>query len=646
MCGIAGVANLRQVPKENILSNLTQMLEHIEHRGPDANGMWVHKSNQVGFGHCRLSILDLSNAGSQPMNSHSGRFCISYNGEIYNHLKLRKDLNLDINWQGTSDTETLLNCIDCWGLEQTLQKVHGMFAFALWDDLEQKIYLCRDRFGEKPLYYGWHSSIKDKLLFSSELSALSAVADFSQEVNFLGVSRFIKTNNFGGESTVYNNIFKVLPGHYITVDLKSSSLKLKQYWSSYQEAKISKRKPFSGTFNEAVNELDILLKEVVSDQMLSDVPLGCFLSGGLDSSLIACIMSAESDAPINTFSIGHSGESNEAERAKLIAQSLGAQHTELYVDSDTALELVPKIFNIYGEPFADSSQIPTYLVSKLAKEKVTVVLSGDAGDEVFGGYNRYEYTHRFWPTINSLPNGLKRIISKLGPQFIPLILLCSRLTGAINKWENLDLKIQKILKTLGCASVFELHDLLLAPDHKLMNSKLPYNLLKEGGHEVFSNSLFDPFEQMMIADTETYLADDILVKVDRAAMHHSLETRVPYLDNRIFSFAWSLPPHFKIQNGDTKRLIRALVSKYLDPKLLDQPKTGFGIPVADWLRGPLKNYASDILFSGVMNSLEIFDQNEILSLWNRHISCLEDNSSQLWSLISLGVWLNENTTET
>ena len=370
------------------------------------------------------------------------------------------------------------------------------------------------------------------------------------------------------------------------------------------------------------------------------------LSGGLDSSLIACIMSAESDAPINTFSIGHSGESNEAERAKLIAQSLGAQHTELYVDSDTALELVPKIFNIYGEPFADSSQIPTYLVSKLAKEKVTVVLSGDAGDEVFGGYNRYEYTHRFWPTINSLPNGLKRIISKLGPQFIPLILLCSRLTGAINKWENLDLKIQKILKTLGCASVFELHDLLLAPDHKLMNSKLPYNLLKEGGHEVFSNSLFDPFEQMMIADTETYLADDILVKVDRAAMHHSLETRVPYLDNRIFSFAWSLPPHFKIQNGDTKRLIRALVSKYLDPKLLDQPKTGFGIPVADWLRGPLKNYASDILFSGVMNSLEIFDQNEILSLSNRHISCLEDNSSQLWSLISLGVWLNENTTET
>ena len=225
-------------------------------------------------------------------------------------------------------------------------------------------------------------------------------------------------------------------------------------------------------------------------------------------------------------------------------------------------------------------------------------------------------------------------------------MLCSRLTGAINKWENLDLKIQKILKTLGCASVFELHDLLLAPDHKLMNSKLPYNLLKEGGHEVFSNSLFDPFEQMMIADTETYLADDILVKVDRAAMHHSLETRVPYLDNRIFSFAWSLPPHFKIQNGDTKRLIRALVSKYLDPKLLDQPKTGFGIPVADWLRGPLKNYASDILFSGVMNSLEIFDQNEILSLWNRHISCLEDNSSQLWSLISLGVWLNENTTET
>ena len=646
MCGVAGSVYFQQVSKENIASDLNKMLEHIEHRGPDAHGVWVHGNNQVGFGHSRLSILDLSEAGSQPMRSHSDRFCISYNGEIYNHLKLRKELNHNINWQGTSDTETLLNCIDCWGLDKTLQKVRGMFAFALWDESEQKIYLCRDRFGEKPLYYGWNSSEKKQLLFSSELSALSSVTGFSQEVNLLGVSRFIKTNNFGGESTVYNNIFKVLPGHFLTLDLESSSIKLKQYWSSYQEAEISKRKPFLGTFDEATNELDSLLRGVVSDQMLSDVPLGCFLSGGLDSSLIASIMSAVSDTPINTFSIGHYGESNEAERAKLIAQSLGANHTELYVDSDTALELVPEIFNIYSEPFADSSQIPTYLVSKLAKEQVTVVLSGDAGDEIFGGYNRYEYAHRFWPKINSLPNRLKSIISKLAPQLTPLILLGSRVTGAINKWENLDLKIQKTLKTMECASVYELHDLLLAPDHRLINSELYHSLPEERAHEVFSNNLFEAYEQMMIADTETYLADDILVKVDRAAMRHSLETRVPYLDNRIFSFAWSLPSQFKIHNGGTKRLLRALVSRYIDPGLLDQPKTGFGIPVAEWLRGPLKNYASDVLFSGAMNSLEIFDQNEILTLWNRHISCVEDNSSQLWSLISLGVWLKENTSET
>jgi len=645
MCGIAGSIYFEKVSKENIISDLNKMLKHIEHRGPDAKGTWVHASNQVGFSHNRLSILDLSDAGSQPMHSHSGRFCISYNGEIYNHLKLRKELNLDINWQGTSDTETLLNCIDCWGLEKTLQKVHGMFAFALWDELEQKFYLCRDRFGEKPLYYGWHSATKKQLLFSSELNALSSVAGFSQELNLLGFSRFIKTNNFGGESTVYNNIFKVLPGHFLTFDLKSLAIKPKQYWSSYQEAKISKSTPFLGTFDEAVNELDSLLREVVSDQMLSDVPLGCFLSGGLDSSLIASIMSAESNTPINTFSIGHYGESNEAEKAKLIAQSLGAKHTELYVDSDTALELVPEIFNIYSEPFADSSQIPTYLVSKLAKEKVTVVLSGDAGDEIFGGYNRYEYTHRFWPKINSMPNRLKSIIFKFASQLNPLILLGSRITGATNKWENLDLKIQKILKTMQCRSVAELHDCLLAPDHRLMNYESHSSLPSAMAHEVFSNNLFDPYEQMMIADTETYLVDDILVKVDRAAMRHSLETRVPYLDNRIFSFAWSLPSHFKIHNGDTKRLLRALVSKYLDPELLDQPKTGFGIPVAEWLRGPLKDYASDILFNEAISGLDIFDQNEILILWNRHLSCVEDNSSQLWSLISLGVWLKKNTAE-
>lgn len=643
MCGIAGSIYFHQVSKKNIISDLNKMLKHIEHRGPNACGTWVNENLHVGLGHSRLSILDLSKAGSQPMQSNTGRFQVSYNGEIYNHLRLRKELDGDINWQGTSDTETLLSCIEYWGLEKTLQKAQGMFAFALWDDLDKKIYLCRDRFGEKPLYYGWHSLKKDQLLFSSELNALLSVAGFSQEVNLSGISRYLKTNNFGGESTVYENIFKVLPGYFLTLDLKSFAIKPTQYWSSYQEAIKSKLKPYEDSFEEAVNKLDDLLREVITDQMLSDVPLGCFLSGGLDSSLVACIMAAESSTPINTFSIGHYGESNEAHRAKLIAESLGAQHTELYIDSDSALELVPEIFDIYSEPFADSSQIPTYLVSKLAKEKVTVVLSGDAGDEIFGGYNRYEYAHRFWPKINHMPNGLKRFLSMLAPQLRALILLGTKITETSNSWENLELKIQKIIKTLHCDSVSELHELLLAPDHRLTNSEFNSGPCRQKIHEVFSNNLFDPFEQMMIADTETYLVDDILVKVDRAAMRNSLETRVPYLDNRIFSFAWSLPSHFKIHNKKTKRLLRALLSRYLDPRLLEQPKTGFGLPIDQWLRGPLKNYASDILFNGAIADLKIFDQKEILILWNQHISCIENNSSQLWSLISLGEWLKKHT---
>ena len=642
MYGIVGSSYLKETLQENIDADLSTMLKHIEHRGPDASGLWIHENNQVGLGHRRLAILDLSDAGSQPMQSHSKRFHISYNGEIYNHLKLREELDPDIVWNGTSDTETLLSCIDQWGLDKTLQMVDGMFAFALWDSSEQQVYLCRDRFGEKPLYYGWHSSSNKQFIFASELQSLSSTPEFQQKLNSREINRFIETNNFGGEATVYKNLFKVLPGNYISFNLRTFSLTKKQYWSSYDEAQIAKSKPFAGTFNDAVNHLDDLLRSVVSDQMLSDVPVGCLLSGGLDSSLIACMMAAESGAPINTFSIGHSGESNEAERAQLIAHALGANHTELYVDSNAALDLIPDIFNFYSEPFADSSQIPTYLVAQLAKQKVTVVLSGDAGDEIFGGYNRYEFVHRFWPKINSMPKNFRSTVSKFAPRITPLILLALKLSGANSKWENVELKIQKMLMTMNCHSVGELHELLLAPKHKLINSEFSGSANLKQLHPIFLDNSFSNFEQMMIADTETYLPDDILVKVDRAAMRNSLETRVPFLDSRIFSFAWSLPAHYKVSNGETKRLLRALLSKYLDPQLLDQPKTGFGIPVAAWLRGPLKDYASHILFDGQIKELNYFNHNEILTLWNQHISGQEDNSAHLWSLISLGVWLEKN----
>ena len=643
MCGVSGAIYINQASKHIVERDLRLMLNQINHRGPDSQGIWVHENNKIGLAHSRLSILDLSAAGSQPMHSKSSRYSISYNGEIYNHLELRKELlTLHSSWRGTSDTETLLECLEQWGLHTTLTKLNGMFAFAVWDEKEKKIFLCRDRFGEKPLYYGWISGHKKQFVFSSELQALSSFEGFDHKLNFSGIDRFLKTNNFGGHQTVYDQIYKVLPGTIVTFDLDHFSLTSSRYWSSMAEAQAAKAQQFSGTFGDAVNQLDILLQDVISNQMISDVPIGCFLSGGIDSSLVASIMSAQSTKSINTFSIGQVGEGNEAQRAKLISKALGTNHTELYVDSNDALGLIPNIFNIYGEPFADSSQIPTYLVAKLAKNSVSVALSGDAGDEIFGGYNRYEYAQRFWPKIHSMPKSLRSMISILSPYLLSSLRLGASLAGEGER-ENIGLKLQKALKTMGCNTLAELYESLIAPSHSLMRQEIFASSLEKNPHKIFTDSNFRDFEQMMIADTDGYLADDILVKVDRAAMRHSLETRVPFLDHRLFSFMWSLPPEFKIAQNQTKLLPRALITKYLDASLLDQPKTGFGIPIGQWLRGPLKNYASNIIFNGQIHNLDILDHKAVELLWKKHLTGKEDHSAQLWSIIALDVWLNHNS---
>jgi len=643
MCGIAGLIHRDSVDASKLNSELYLMLDQIIHRGPDGHDAWVHPSHQFGFAHRRLAILDLSDNGSQPMQSFSRNFTISYNGEIYNHLELRKELGIPSDsWRGQSDTETLLACIERWGLLNTLKKVHGMFAFALWDEVKQKVFLCRDRFGEKPLYYGWASDSKKQFLFSSELPALKSVSQFDQRLNIKYLDRFLKTNNFGGDQTIYDQIFKVLPGTYIEFNLSSMDFISKRYWSSYEQAQKAKNNLFDGTYNEAVSELDALLQKVISDQMISDVPLGCFLSGGLDSSLVASIMASQSSAPINTFSIGQSGKGNEAEKAKMIAHSIGANHTEQYVDSESVIKLIPDIFNFYGEPFADSSQIPTYLVSKLAKNKVTVALSGDAGDEVFGGYNRYEYAQQFWPLIRTIPISIRSLISTYGSNFLPIVMRVIHFTSMDNKWENIDLKLQKILQSIGSSDIEKLYNSLLAPSHSLINKELISEGFKINPNPVLKDCNFKDFEKMMIADSESYLSDDILVKVDRAAMKNSLETRVPFLDHRVFNFMWSLPSEFKIRKGATKIISRSILSKYIEKDLYNQPKTGFGLPIGEWLTGPLQSFASNILFESSLNRLDVINPDEVKKLWLNHLEKKSDNSSQIWSLIALGVWLENN----
>ena len=643
MCGIAGLINRDPLDSFALSPALELMINQIIHRGPDSHNVWLHPSKQLGLGHTRLAILDLTVNGIQPMQSESRNFTISYNGEIYNHLQLRKDLGLSSKiWKGTSDTETLLACIEAWGLDDTLCKVHGMFAFALWDEAKKKLFLCRDRFGEKPLYYGWASKPKRQFIFSSELQSIQSLSIFDQKLNIKYIDRFLKTNNFGGDQTIYDKIYKVLPGSYVEFNLTSMSFELKKYWSSYERAAIAKDNPFDGTYKDAVNELEILLNAVISDQMISDVPIGCFLSGGLDSSLVASIMAAQSSIPINTFSIGQHGPGNEAEKAKKIAESIGANHTEQFIDADTAIELIPNIFDFYGEPFADSSQIPTFLVSMLAKKKVTVALSGDAGDEIFGGYNRYEYAQRYWPKIQSIPVSVRSKISKYIQHISFPVGQTSSLTGIDLKWENISLKLQKVSQSIHCENIFELHDSLLAPSHPLIQESIRSNSFQGQINPVFNDNKFEDFEKMMIADLDSYLSDDILVKVDRAAMRNSLETRVPFLDHRIFEFMWSLPPKYKIHKGKTKMLSRSVLSQYLSNDLFDQPKTGFGMPIGDWLRGPLKSFASDILFDSPLNSINIIDLDALKNLWKEHNSKKYDHSSQIWSLISLAIWLKKN----
>jgi asparagine synthase (glutamine-hydrolysing) len=609
-------------------------------------GLFQDREQSIYFGHRRLSILELSEKGHQPMVSENERYVIVFNGEIYNHIELRHELkNQNFKWIGGSDTETLLRCFEFWGINGALKKIIGMFSFSLWDRKENTIIIARDRFGEKPLYYSLQNG---NFFFSSELKALKKNDLFRAEVDRDSLKIFMRMGYIKAPHSIYKDVFKVEPGTYLTYFLDSNKIKKNIYWSSSENIKFGYQNQFSGDRDEAVNELEKLMLQSIKGQMLSDVPLGAFLSGGIDSSLIVALMQKLSKTQVKTFSIGFKDkELNEAVFAKDVADYIGTDHSELYLSHKDALNMIPEISNIYDEPFADSSQIPTFLVSKLAKQKVTVSLSGDAGDELFGGYNRYLLASRSWRSISNLPLALRSnlsfLLSRISEEKYNKFSSILGKVGYFRGQHNIGGKVHKALRCLPSKNIIELYSNLVSifPDPNMIviggsNSSVNYNYLTsdfEGLEEL------DFVSQLMAIDTKSYLPGDILCKVDRAAMGVSLETRVPFLDHRIFQFAWSLPLNYKIFKNQSKWVLRELLDKYVPKNLIERPKMGFAIPLDDWLRNDLRDWASSLLNEEKIVRDGYLNPNIITKIWEEHLSKKYNWGSRLWNILVFQMWI-------
>jgi len=658
MCGLVGFWQARNFSQDVARVTALKMAERIAYRGPDDAGVWVDETAGVALAHRRLSIVDLSPAGHQPMLSASGRYIIVFNGEIYNHLALRKDIEKIppsppfakggiLEWRGHSDTETLLAGFEGWGIEETLKKTVGMFAIALWDREEKVLTLARDRIGEKPLYYGFQ---QDTLLFGSELKALKAHPDFIGEIDRDVICLYLRHCTIPAPYSIYKGIKKLLPGTYLQLPLGGElgglrELQPKAYWRMAEGVAQGIAKPFAGNDSEAIAALDAQLRQSIGLQMMADVPLGAFLSGGIDSSTIVALMQAQSARPIKTFTIGFDEQGyNEAEYAKAVAQHLGTEHTELYVPVAKALKVIPKLGQMYDEPFADSSQIPTFLVAQLAKTQVTVSLSGDAGDELFCGYNRYLLADQ-WTKIASVPFALRKLSGQLIQAVPPAI--WRAVFNQAGKFArlpvNMEQKLAKFATQLatvdgGNALYYSLVSALDNPQQMVIGAREPVSWLTEVG---LPAHFVDEKLHMMYLDAMTYLPDDILVKVDRAAMANSLETRVPFLDHRVVEMAARIPMSMKLRDGKSKWILREVLYQYVPRHLIERPKAGFGIPLAEWLRGPLRAWGEDLLDEQRLRREGYFDVPLVRELWQTHLQGKCDNQILLWNILMFQAWLEE-----
>lgn len=643
MCGFSGFLSAGQGGGGLDVSEvLRRMADAIVHRGPDSAGYWYAPDQCIALAHRRLAIVDLTPSGAQPMVAGSGRYVLAFNGEIYNHLALRGELDRQStrDWRGHSDTETLLAGFEAWGVDATLRRAIGMFAFALWDNDQRVLTLGRDRLGEKPLYYGWQGQGQQAVfLFGSEVSALRRHPAFAASIDRDALSLYMRHNCIGGEHSIYQGIHKLLPGHLLTVSAQHPEPKVWAWWSAAEVAGRGVAQPFAGTPEQAVDALETLLRSAVGLQMMADVPLGAFLSGGIDSSTVVALMQAQSSRPVKTFSIGfHEQGYNEAEHAKAVAQHLGTEHTELYVSAQQALDVIPKLPTLYAEPFADSSQIPTYLVSQLARQHVTVSLSGDAGDELFCGYTRYQMTAQMWGKLQRVPKPLRRAAAAAITAVPP------RTLDAMGRWLNVSRlgdKLHKGAALLGKQSVAELYRGLVShwpdPDAVVLGSHEPATALS-GSQPALAG--LGQVERMMALDLMGYLPDDILAKVDRAAMGVSLETRVPFLDHRVVELAWSLPLAYKLRNGVTKWPLREVLYRHVPRELIERPKMGFGVPIDQWLRGPLRDWAETLLDESRLRQEGFFNPAPIRQKWAEHLSGQRNWQYHLWDVLMFQAWLD------
>jgi asparagine synthase (glutamine-hydrolysing) len=625
------------------------MGDTIAHRGPDDSGVWCDNEAGIGLAHRRLSIVDLSPAGHQPMLSGSGRYVIAFNGEIYNHLMLRAELETRghaHNWRGHSDTETLLASFDAWGIETTVKKSIGMFTFAVWDKQTRQLTLGRDRLGEKPLYYGWQGQGEQAVfLFGSELKALRVHPAFENNINRGALSLQLRHNYIPAPYSIYNGIAKLRQGCLLTVSLQQREAQESAYWSALQVAESGVAQPFTGSAEQAVDKLESLLKDAIQQQMMADVPLGAFLSGGVDSSTVVALMQAQSSRPVKTFTIGfHENGYNEAVHAKAVAQHLGTDHTELYVTAKQAMAVIPLLPSLYDEPFSDSSQIPTFLVSQLAKQYVTVSLSGDAGDELFCGYNRYVMTANLWHKITLLPMPLRRLLAKgitsVSPAYwngLTHLLPLSNSKRSVNIGD----KLHKGAGVLTSNNVNELYAHFITHWFNSASVVIGGLFLPTLVSESSNLTGLHDIERMMALDMLTYLPDDILVKVDRAAMGVSLETRVPFLDHRVVEFAWRLPQSMKLRDGQSKWVLRQVLYRHVPKELIERPKMGFGVPIGDWLRHDLRDWAETLLNETRLRNEGFFHPEPIRQKWQEHLSGQRNWQYHLWDVLMFQAWLEE-----
>ncbi len=645
MCGIVGFWSGAVRPSA---PNVTvgAMADCLAHRGPDSHGVWCDDEAGIALGHRRLAIVDLSLLGAQPMSSSSGRWVLILNGEIYNYRTLREELRaLGCSFRGESDTEVLLAAIEEWGVETAIERSAGMFALALWDKRERRVYLTRDRLGEKPLYV---ASAAGGILFASELSALRRHPAWEGRVSHAGLHEFLRYGYIPTSACVYERVRKVVPGtievYQARSDAEIALSRVITYWSASDVVTAGAGNRLAAPASSLVDDLDAVLRTVIGEEMVADVPLGAFLSGGIDSSLIVALMQQQGGSPVRTFSIGFDvPDYNEAPHASAVAAHLGTDHTELYVTSREAMDVVERLPAIYDEPFADSSQIPTFLVAQMARRHVTVSLSGDGGDEVFAGYNRYAWTERAWRKISLMPMALRRAAARTmragSPEFWDVVGAAAGRVAPSLRMRTYGDKVHKLSRLLQLTSRESMYEEMISswpiPSRALAGR---INGNTGAAAEPWPSENLNFVEQMMLADLTGYLRDDILVKVDRAAMAVSLETRAPFIDHRVVEFAARLPYDVKMRGGTTKWILRELLHRHVPRALVDRPKMGFGIPLHVWLRGELRDWAEALLEPARLRNEGYFDSKAVHAVWDAHVSGRTNALPQIWPVLMFQAW--------